>query len=70
MGIKDFNRKYSLNEIVKGDTIFCATGITSNELVSGIKIENESFITETLITHKSTGLKDRIKIQKKINATL
>ena len=70
MGIKDFNRKYSLNEIVKGDTIFCATGITSNELVSGIKIENESFITETLITHKSTGLIDRIKIQKKINATL
>ena len=70
MGIKDFNRKYSLNEIVKGDTIFCATGITTNELVSGIKIENESFITETLITHKSTGLIDRIKIQKKINATL
>ena len=28
MGIKDLGRKYELNEIVKGDSIFCATGIT------------------------------------------
>ena len=69
MGINDLNRKYLLKDIVKGDTIFCATGITSNELVSGIKIENESLFSETLITHKSTGLIDKIKIEQKINAT-
>ena len=28
-----------LNEIVSGDSIFCATGVTSGDLVSGIKIE-------------------------------
>ena len=28
MGIKDLNKKYDLKEIIKGDTIFCATGIT------------------------------------------
>ena len=28
MGIKDL-KKYDLNEIIKGDSIFCATGITS-----------------------------------------
>ena len=28
MGIKDLNKKYDLNEIIKGDSIFCATGIT------------------------------------------
>ena len=27
MGIKDLNKKYKLNEIVRGDSIFCATGI-------------------------------------------
>ena len=32
MGIKDLNKKYDLNEIVKGDSIFCATGITSGDL--------------------------------------
>ena len=33
MGIKDLSKKYELNEIVTGDSIFCATGITSGELV-------------------------------------
>ena len=35
MGINDLDKKYELNEIVKGNSIFCATGITKNELVSG-----------------------------------
>ncbi len=66
MGIKDLNRKYNLNEIVTGDSIFCATGITSGDLVSGIKVEENEFISETLITHKSSGLKKKIKIKQKI----
>jgi len=61
MGIKDINKKYDLNEIVKGDSIFCATGITSGELVNGIKLVNGKFITETLVTHK----KSKIDIIKK-----
>ena len=69
MGIEDLNKKYELNEIVTGDSIFCATGITSGELVSGIKIENDTIFTDTLITHKSTGLKKNIKSNQKINAT-
>ena len=66
MGIKDFNKKYDLNEIISGDSIFCATGITSGDLVSGIKIKNNEFISETLITHKSSGLKKVIKKKFKI----
>ena len=61
MGIIDLNKKYELKEIVKGDSIFCATGITSGDLVSGIKIENNEFISESLVTHKSSGLKKIIK---------
>ena len=66
MGIEDFDKKYELNEIISGDSIFCATGITSGDLVSGVQIENGQFITETLITHKSSGLKKRIKKKQKI----
>ena len=33
MGITDLNRKYDLNEIIKGDSIFCATGITNSEVL-------------------------------------
>jgi fructose-1,6-bisphosphatase II / sedoheptulose-1,7-bisphosphatase len=66
MGITDLEKKYELNEIVKGDTIFCATGITKGDMVAGISIENDEFTSETLITHKSTGLKKIIKIRQKI----
>ena len=57
MGIKDLDKKYNLNEIIKGDSIFCATGITSNELVKGIRLENGKYVTETLVTHKNSSIK-------------
>jgi len=61
MGITDLNKKYELNEIVKGDSIFCATGITASEILSGIKIENKNYTSETLVTHKSSGFKEIVK---------
>ena len=67
MGIKDLDKKYNLNEIVTGDSIFCATGITSGDLVSGIKVNNKEFLTETLITHKSTDIKKKIITKIKIS---
>ena len=63
MGIKDFNKKYELNDIISGDSIFCATGITSGDLVSGIEVNKNKFTSETLITHKSLGLKKIIKTE-------
>tara|TARA_Y100000590_G_scaffold82006_1_gene91310 strand:+ start:750 stop:1697 length:948 start_codon:yes stop_codon:yes gene_type:complete len=62
MGIKDLKKKYEINEIIKGDSIFCATGVTSGDLLNGIKAEKNNFITETFVTHKSSNLK---KIYKK-----
>ena len=61
MGIEDLNKKYELNEIVVGDSIFCATGITNGDLVSGIEVNGNEFISETLITHKCSSLKKIIK---------
>ena len=66
MGIEDLVKKYDINEIVTGDSIFCATGITPNDLVSSIKIKGNEFISESLVTHKSTGLKKVIKSKQKI----
>ncbi len=66
MGIKDFSKKYELNEIISGDSIFCATGITSGDLVSGIEIKGNEFISETLVTHKSSGFKKVIKLEQNI----
>ena len=66
MGINNLNKKYELNEIVSGDSIFCATGITSGDLVSGIIIEGSEFISETLVTHKSSSTKKILNLKKKI----
>ena len=66
MGIIDLEKKYHLKEIITGDSIFCATGITSGDLVSGININSNDFTSETLITHKSAGLKKIFKIKQKI----
>ena len=51
MGIKDLDKKYELNEIIKGETVFCATGITDGDLVKGVSIINNEFHTETFVTH-------------------
>jgi len=61
MGITDLNKKYELNEIVKGDSIFCATGITFSDVLSGIDVSNNNYTSETLVTHKNSDLKKIIK---------
>jgi len=66
MGIEDFSKKYELNEIISGDSIFCATGITSGDLVQGIKLKKGRFYSETLVTHKSSGLNEIIKLDQSI----
>ena len=61
MGITDLNKKYELNEIVKGDSIFCASGITNSEVLNGIVIEGNNFKSETLVTHKNSNYKEIVK---------
>ena len=55
MGIENLDKKYDLKEIIRGDSIFCATGITSGDLVNGIIHKDNNYITETLVTHKSSN---------------
>ena len=61
MGIINLNKKYELNEIVRGDSIFCATGITTSDVLSGIDINHNNYTSETLVTHKDSNFKKIIK---------
>ena len=56
MGIKDLKKKYDLKEIIRGDSIFCATGITNGDLVKGVNVKDDKYTTETLVTHKSSNM--------------
>ena len=67
MGITDLKKKYELKEIIKGDSIFCASGITSSKVIKGIVIEGDKFISETLVTHKNNNFKEIVKSVNHIN---
>ena len=53
LGITDFNKKYNIDEMVKGDVIFCATGVTSGDLAKGVEDLGNEFKVTTFALQKS-----------------
>ena len=62
-GVKHLDKKYNIEDMVKGDVIFCATGVTDGDLVKGIKDLGDTFSSETLVLHKSSQTNKIIKNQ-------
>ena len=60
LGITDFDKKYNIDEIVKGDVIFCATGVTSGELAKGVQNYVDKFEVTTLAMHRSQKINKTI----------
>ena len=54
MGISDYNKIYSLNELVSGDALFAATGVTNGSMLSGIE-NNNGLWTNTVVMRSSSG---------------
>jgi fructose-1,6-bisphosphatase II / sedoheptulose-1,7-bisphosphatase len=49
MGITDLNQKYSINQMVKGDALFIASGVTDGSMLKGV-MRNENYnIVNSLI---------------------
>ena len=65
LGIKNLNKKYTISDMIQGDVIFCATGVTDGDLVKGIKDEGNYFLSETFVLHKSSSTNKIIKNQVK-----
>ena len=53
LGIRDFNKKYNIDDMIRGDVIFCATGVTSGDLTKGVKDLGNEFEVTTFALHKS-----------------
>ncbi len=54
-GITNFDRVYTRDDLVRGDVIFAATGVTTGSLLAGIKREPGWVTTETLLMRSKTG---------------
>jgi fructose-1,6-bisphosphatase II / sedoheptulose-1,7-bisphosphatase len=61
MGVTDIKRKYSMLDMVSGDVIFSATGVTSGSLMSGVHFRGDFAETETVVMRAKTGTVRRIK---------
>ena len=53
LGIRNFDKKYNIDEIVKGDVIFCASGVTDGDLAKGVKNLGNEYKVTTFALHKS-----------------
>jgi fructose-1,6-bisphosphatase II / sedoheptulose-1,7-bisphosphatase len=55
IGITDFNKKFSLNDMASGDVMFAATGVTDGSLLRGVRFEKEHVTTDTVVMRSATG---------------
>jgi len=54
-GIKDLNRKYGLHDLISGDVVFSATGVTDGSMLRGVHRHGNFITTESVVMRSSTG---------------
>ena len=55
MGITDPRKKYGVEDMVRGDCLFAATGVTDGSFLRGVKFRKEIIETETVVMRSATG---------------
>jgi fructose-1,6-bisphosphatase II / sedoheptulose-1,7-bisphosphatase len=61
MGIKDPKKKYEIDDMVKGDCLFAATGVTSGAMLDGVKFGKHVIETDTVVMRSVTGTVRRVR---------
>jgi fructose-1,6-bisphosphatase II / sedoheptulose-1,7-bisphosphatase len=55
MGIKDPRKKYEIKDMVKGDCLFAATGVTDGRMLQGVRFGHGVIETETVVMRSTSG---------------
>jgi fructose-1,6-bisphosphatase II / sedoheptulose-1,7-bisphosphatase len=63
MGIKDFKKRYEVEDMVKGDCLFSATGVTDGPMLSGARFGKHVIETETVVMRSVTGTVRRVRAE-------
>ena len=61
MGVEDIKMKYELNDMIKGDVIFCASAITKGDMLDGVKVVDKEYYVSSLIMHKDNKIIKKTK---------
>lgn len=64
VGITDLNRIYDLHELASGETVFCATGVTTGGLLEGVRVGSGLVHTHTLVMSSASKLVRRVRSQR------
>ncbi|WP_156680835.1 class II fructose-bisphosphatase [Sphingomonas profundi] len=65
-GVTDLDRIYQLEDLVKGDAIFAATGVTDGSLLAGVKRRKGCMTTESVVMRASSGTVRWVKGEHKL----
>jgi fructose-1,6-bisphosphatase II / sedoheptulose-1,7-bisphosphatase len=66
IGITDFDKKYSLHEIVRADAIFAATGVTSGALLDGVRKSGGFVYTHSLVMNSASRTVRDVRMKRPI----
>jgi fructose-1,6-bisphosphatase II / sedoheptulose-1,7-bisphosphatase len=55
MGVKDPLKKYQMEDMVTGDCLFAATGVTTGSMLKGVRFREGLIETETVVMRSVTG---------------
>jgi len=64
IGLKDFDKKYDLHELVSGPAIFAATGVTKGALLDGVRVDGGFVHTHSLVMDSSTGTVRQVRMKR------
>ena len=64
VGITDFDRKYTLNEIVQADAIFAMTGVTDGAMLEGVTFLGDAVHTHSLVMNSSTRTVREVRMKR------
>jgi fructose-1,6-bisphosphatase II / sedoheptulose-1,7-bisphosphatase len=60
-GLKDAGRRFELDDLVSGDVIFSATGVTKGSLLDGVERRNGAIETHTMMMSSADGVMRKIR---------
>lgn len=68
MGVTDFNKIYTRDELAKGDVMFCATGVTGGPLLEGVTpLPGNKCTTHSLVLRSKTGTQRFMRTSHNLN---
>ncbi len=65
LGITEFEKIYRAEDMVKGDVLFAATGVTDGNLLAGVRFGRDSVTTKTIVLRSSSRTVREIRARHK-----